>query len=195
MKRLLLTLLFPSILSFAQTKDYKNFDKAVKYNKQGNIEKSIKYANKALEKNPDWSQPNLLLASIYANKKQIKSAADYLLKVYNENDPADKKGVEQLAKLYYSNGFYDEALFYLQKIEGLDTTQYKSTNQITRYIANCNFAIEAIKNPIEFKFRNLGPHINSDNEEYLPAISVDGKTLVYSRRFMKDNILQEDFFI
>ena len=50
MKRLLLTLLFPSILSFAQTKDYKNFDKAVKYNKQGNIEKSIKYANKALEK-------------------------------------------------------------------------------------------------------------------------------------------------
>ncbi|MBU46781.1 MAG: hypothetical protein CMD28_05050 [Flavobacteriales bacterium] len=195
MKRLLLTLLFPSILSFAQTKDYKNFDKAVKYNKQGNIEKSIKYANKALEKNPDWSQPNLLLASIYANKRQIKSAADYLLKVYNENDPDDKKGIEQLAKLYYSNGFYDEALFYLQKIEGLDTTQYKSTNQITRYIANCNFAIEAIKNPIEFKVRNLGSHINSDNEEYLPAISVDGKTLVYSRRFMKDNILQEDFFI
>ena len=63
------------------------------------------------------------------------------------------------------------------------------------YIENCKFAIEAIKNPVDFKPENLGLHINSENEEYLPAISVDGKKLVYSRRFMKNNVLQEDFFI
>ena len=39
------------------------------------LRKAIKYANKALEKNAEWSQPNLLLASIYANNNQIELAA------------------------------------------------------------------------------------------------------------------------
>ena len=28
----------------------------------------------------------------------------------------------------------------------------------------------------------------------MPAISIDGMSLVYSRRFVKDDVLQEDFF-
>ena len=193
--RKFLFILFP-ILSFSQTKDYKNFDKAVKYNTKGNIEKSIKYANKALDNTPGWSKPNLLLASIYANNEQIDLAADYLLKVYDVNNPNDIKGLEQVVKLYYSNGFYKEALFYAEKIIFFDTNQYGLVNiDIDRCIQNCKFAIEAIKYPVDFNPKNLGNNINSDNEEYLPAISVDGNTLVYSRRFMKNNILQEDFFI
>ena len=66
----LILYLLPSI-SFAQTKDYKTYDKAVKYNIEGNTEKAIKFANKALGKNVDWSQPNLLLASIYANENDL----------------------------------------------------------------------------------------------------------------------------
>ena len=44
---LVILFLFPAT-SFAQKKDYKTYDKAVKYNNEGNIEKAIKYANKAL---------------------------------------------------------------------------------------------------------------------------------------------------
>ena len=29
----------------------------------------------------------------------------------------------------------------------------------------------------------------------MPAISIDGMSLVYSRRFVKDDVLQEDFFV
>ena len=128
-------LLFP-ILSFSQSKDYKTFDKAVKYNKRGDVQKSIKYANKALENNPEWNQPNLLLASIYANSKQIRLAADHLLRVYDENDPNDVKGVEKIAKLYYSNGFYNEALFYAQSIISLNIDTYRLNNEIDRYVEN-----------------------------------------------------------
>ena len=79
MRIIVFTLLLLPILSFSQKKDYKSFDKAVKYNNRGEIQKSIKYANKALEKHPDWSQPILLLASIYANDNKIELAADHLL--------------------------------------------------------------------------------------------------------------------
>ena len=52
MMRIVFTLLLLPILSFSQKKDYKSFDKAIKYNNRGDT-KSIKYANKALEKHPD----------------------------------------------------------------------------------------------------------------------------------------------
>ncbi|MAW21017.1 MAG: hypothetical protein CMD16_01305 [Flavobacteriales bacterium] len=195
MYRLLLILLLIPAFSFAQKKDYKTFDKAVKYNNNGNTQKAIKLANKALESSPNWSKPNLLMASIYANDNQIELAADYLLRVYDENEPQDAKGIEQIVKLYYSNGFYHEALFYAEKIIAQDTNKYRFNNKIDRYIKNCRFAIEALNNPVEFNPVNLGNKINSELEEYLPAISIDGKTLVYSRRLNITNILQEDFYI
>ena len=195
MRIIVFTLLLLPILSFSQKKDYKSFDKAVKYNNRGEIQKSIKYANKALEKHPDWNQPILLLASIYANDNKIELAADHLLRVYDENDPNDVKGILQVVKLYYSNGFYDKALFYAQRIISLNQNKYRLTDELDKYINNCKFAIEAIKNPVEFNPINLGSNINSLNEEYLPAISIDGMSLVYSRRFVKDDVLQEDFFI
>ena len=100
----------------------------------------------------------------------------------------------QVVKLYYTNGFYKESLLYAEKIIAFDTSIYKFDNtEILRYIQNCKFAIDAIQNPVDFNPKNLGLNINSDYEEYLPAISVDGNTLVYSRRYIRNNIFQEDF--
>ena len=195
MVRLFFILLFIPNLFFAQNKDYKSFDKAVKFNIAGDFKKAIKYANKALENTPNWSQPNLLLASIYAKNKDIEIAASYLLRVYDPNNAKDIKGIEQLVKLYYSNGFYNEALFYANKIFAQDSKRFRISSDIDRYIQNSNFAIEAMKKPVVFSPKNLGLNINSKNEEYLPAISADGNSLVYSRRFLKNNVLQEDFFI
>ena len=191
----LILCLLPSI-SFAQTKDYKNYDKAVKYNNEGNTEKAIKFANKALEKNVDWSQPNLLLASIYANNNQIELAADYLLKVYDETNLEDVKGIEQVAKLYYSNGFYNEALFYCEKIIDQDTNKYRFTTNIDRCIKNCKFAIKAIKKPIEFNAKNIGKPVNSAMTEHINTITVDGKKLLFTRRIESNQKRdQEDIFV
>ena len=71
MKRTVLIFLILPIIILSQNKDYKNFDKAVKYNVEGKINKSIKYANKALKNNPRWSQPNLLLSTIYAKNQKF----------------------------------------------------------------------------------------------------------------------------
>jgi outer membrane protein OmpA-like peptidoglycan-associated protein/tetratricopeptide (TPR) repeat protein len=196
MRKLLLILLLIPIVSFAQKKDYKNFDKAVKYNNDGNTEKAIKFANKAMENSPYWSKPNLLLASIYANDKQIELAANFLLKVYDETDPKDVKGIEQLTKLYYSNGFYDEALFYAEKIIAQDTNRYRFNTKINRYIDNCRFAIQALKNPSDINFQNIGKLVNSEMSEHVNAITVDSEKLLFTRRLEANKLRdQEDLFV
>mgnify|MGYP001182582719 CR=1 FL=1 len=195
MRRLIIILFLIPIISFAQKKDYKNFDKAVRYNTEGNIEKSIKYANKALENTSDWNLPNLLLASIYANNNQIDLAVDYILKVYDENDPNDRKGIEQVVKLYYSNGFYNEALFYADRIIAYDLDKNRANSDMDRYVENCKFAIEAIKTPVDFNPINLDNNVNSSFAEFVNTVSVDGKKLFFTRRIEYDDRKpQEDLF-
>ncbi|HIG32430.1 MAG TPA: hypothetical protein EYQ09_03175 [Flavobacteriales bacterium] len=189
----LILCLLPSI-SFAQTKDYRTYDKAVKYNNEGNIEKATKYANKALEKNAEWSKPNLLLASIYADLGDIEESARYMLYVYDEKTPSDVMGIEQIAKLYYSNGYYENALYYFKAAQQLNADVLARKTAL--FIKNCIFSMDAIRQPVAFNPENLGENINTEMEEYLPALSIEGNTLVFTKRIAeKGYIPQEDFYI
>ena len=190
-----LILFFAPFLALSQDRDYKNFDKAVKFNQEGNFKKSLKFAHKAFENSKSWEKPSLLLASIYANNNQIELAASYLLKIYMSDTILNLKGIKQIAKLYYVNGYYKEALSFCNILVEQDSIKYLLSSEIIKLINNSTFAIDAIENPSDFSPSNLGSNINSENEEYLPAISYDGKNLVFSRRFVKEGLLQEDFFI
>ena len=188
-------LFFVPVISFAQKKDYKNFDKAVRYNVDGNIKKAIKYANKALEGYPEWRKPNLLLAYIYANNNQIELAANYLLKVYDEDNVNDLRGIEHLTKLYYSNGFYNEALYYSEKLLEHAAAGVKVNSNIDRYLANSKFAIRAIENPVDFIPSNLKTKVNSSFAEFVNTLSIDGEKLFLTRRIeYADRDPQEDLF-
>lgn len=198
----LILFIFPAI-SFAQKKDYKNYDKAVVYFHEGKVEKSKKLTEKILSKNSEWIKPNLLMASIYADLGDIEESARYMLYVYDENTPADVLGIEQIAELYYSNGYYENALYYFNAAQSLNADVLGK--KTTLFMQNCIYAIEKINFPVDFNPENLGENINTAAEEYLPAISVNGKVLMITRRVESKNsiieldngkvITQEDFYI
>lgn len=63
-----------------------------------------------------------------------------------------------------------------------------------------NFAIQALKNPTSFNPINIGPGINTADHEYFPTITVDGKTILFTRRIKDERVQgpikeQEDFFV
>jgi len=195
MRNYILIFLFLPFISYSQFKDYKNFDKAIKYNKDGNFNKSIKFASKALENSPQWESPKLLIASIYANSKQINKAVSYLLSAYYNDENINLDGIKKITKLYYENGFYEESLKYAKLLILKDSVRFYDSREIRMIIKSSKFSIDAINNPVDFSPKNLGLNINSAREEYLPAISYNGKNLVYSRRLDKNNVFQEDFYV
>jgi outer membrane protein OmpA-like peptidoglycan-associated protein len=68
--------------------------------------------------------------------------------------------------------------------------------EIKQSILSCRFAIDAMKNPVDFSPERLSANINTENDEYWPSISLDGKKLVFTRRLQQPNgMVQEDFFI
>ncbi len=68
-------------------------------------------------------------------------------------------------------------------------------------IKNCEFALEAMKNPVLFNPVSVGPGINTIDDEYWPSITADGQTLMFTRQInLKNNpgfhdVVQEDFYV
>ena len=68
-------------------------------------------------------------------------------------------------------------------------------------LKNCEFALLAMKKPIPFNPVSIGSGVNTKDDEYWPAITADGQTLMFTRQINKSNntgfrgIVQEDFYI
>jgi outer membrane protein OmpA-like peptidoglycan-associated protein len=63
---------------------------------------------------------------------------------------------------------------------------------------NCEFALDALKHPKNFNPINIGPGINTADPEYFPTITVDGKTILFTRRILDSRTPlgeQEDFYV
>ena len=101
-----------------------------------------------------------MLASIFASEKNIEKAAEFLLNVYSENNPKDVKGIEVVADLYYTNGYYSDALYFIESTLSHKEEKNKIVSMATSLkIKSCRFAIEAIKNPNDIEFNNIGKTI------------------------------------
>ena len=73
--------------------------------------------------------------------------------------------------------------------------------QTHKGLETCEFAINAMKNPVDFKPINIGPNINSEYDEYLPAVVADESEIIFTVRRPRDNQticdfcqMEEDFY-
>ena len=68
-------------------------------------------------------------------------------------------------------------------------------------IRTADFREHAVENPVPYHPINLGPNINSPDDEYMPALTADYRTLVFTRRSPRNAYTQrglpqeEDFYI
>lgn len=66
--------------------------------------------------------------------------------------------------------------------------------QADQFIANSKFAANAIQHPVPFDPKSLGDAINTEAPEYLPSLTGDEKTIVFTRRVGTGRNSNEDFF-
>ena len=193
--RILLLIIFicSNYFSTCQNRDYKRYDKAVKLFKNNEFDKSKTILLKIIDKNKEWDKPFMLLSNIYLKEKDFYSSAKSLLNIYDIENTDDYKGIEKIGMDFYQNGFYSEALFYFNIVCKLDSNYCE--NKVHSYIKNCDFAINALSNPVTFEPVNFGESINTYMSEIGPAISAQNNKIVFTRRVEeKGKNPQEDFF-
>lgn len=152
----------------------------------------------ALQKDPNFVEAELLLAYVYTETNQFEKAIEHYSKSIDINPNFFPESYPSLGGLQLKLGRYEEALANFKKYLTLTNSKQMMKPLAEDGIRDCEFAIEALKNPVPFNPINLGKGVNSELPEYFPALSVDGKTLLYTRRLNDKSTstgFNEDFYV
>jgi outer membrane protein OmpA-like peptidoglycan-associated protein len=106
-------------------------------------------------------------------------------------DPAYEPGVfYSLGIVEFDQEKFDEAAAHFEQFLKTEKISEKRKASALKYLANASFAAQALKNPVSYEPKNLGPQINTSEDEYLPTLTADGETLIYTAVRSR----QEDFY-
>lgn len=197
MKRLsLLILLCYANISFAQDTGSKNktaqkaYIEAGRYISYKSYDKAIELLKQAVSADKEFTAAYQQLGDIYRRTKNYQESKEYYQKVLSLNPEFHSLTYFGLAESELNTGDYENALKHLKKYSSYPNLTEANKKLAAKFIADVEFSILAVKNPVAFKPVNLGESINSRAMEYLPAITADEETLIYTRMANKN----EDFF-
>jgi outer membrane protein OmpA-like peptidoglycan-associated protein/tetratricopeptide (TPR) repeat protein len=167
-----------------------------------NYKLGLSYFNKALKKDPLFWEAHVFSGEYCEIMQDYPAAIAHYEAAIQINSQHSQTGSTYFytANLHQALGNYEKGLRFAEQF-----IQHKNTNPELLKKAytireNCLFASDAMQHPTVFKPINVGPGINTTDPEYYPTITVDGKTILFTRRIKDDKAqnqqkLQEDFFI
>ncbi len=176
------------------------FEEALnKYSAQSYSE-AITLCDKCIKLDSNFTEPYLLKAEIAAAKKEFNEEIDYL-KSAIQLQPNDATILIGLGDAYFELDNYNEAVNYYKNALSQSRITEKLQKRAQNNIEISNFRISALNNPVEINPKNLGEKVNTIYNDYFPALSADGNTLVYTIELPQTSnnpllpVSQEDIFI
>lgn len=168
-----------------------------------NYAAGIEYLDKAIEKEPNFWEANLLAGEFSEYLYDYESAIKYYNRALsiNPNHAATGSTYFFLANCQYTVGDYADAIRNIDIYVRNKNANPEMVKQAYQIRASSEFADFAMKNPTAITPINIGPGINTKDPEYFPTITVDGKTILFTRRIYDANApadhehRQEDFYV
>jgi outer membrane protein OmpA-like peptidoglycan-associated protein/tetratricopeptide (TPR) repeat protein len=156
----------------------------------------------ALEEDHNFYEAYVMLGELYTKQTRYVQAAENYKAAVNLDSLSYKPIFFALGDAEMKAGDYTNALVHYRTYLNFKGGSEKNKGIASRNIINCEFAIEALKNPVAFNPENIGSAINTSEDEYWPSITADGQTLMFTRQLhyrspgpFARNTSQEDFYI
>ncbi len=166
-----------------------------------NYREGLLLLEQALKKDPKFWEAHILSAQFNENLNNYKQAIFHYESALQINPEHSRYGSTHyyLSALYLAEAEYEKALKYVDVFMKNPNASEEFLRNAKEIKQNASFAINALKNPKEFKPINAGEGINTADPEYFPTITVDGKTLLFTRSIADNRVKgyqeQEDFFV
>ena len=169
----------------------KAWEKGMEYNTQGQDMKAIKEFEKALSIDPTFIDAQLQWAALYYGLKRYDLGEQGFEKVLAIDPTYNKKVFYTLGLAELRQNKYLEAAEHFKAYIDSGSKNEVLLGKASKLYKDCNFIGSALANPVPYNPISLGDNINTSNSEYLPSLTADGKTLVYTVRERND----ENFYI
>jgi len=155
----------------------------------------------AIDHDPDFIEAHIVLGEMMQSIRRYEEAIEAFQNAVQINPDFFPNAFYYLGESYLAMGEYSRAYESLQQLSNRQVSDQIKQRAAT-LIEKCEFAIEAQKNPVPFEPINLGPNINTENEEYAPTLTADEQTLIFTRKKPRDDpsffhlgYEYEDFYI
>lgn len=202
--RLLLFIFFTSFTSSAFCQWYdpdKVNKKASKLNEQayeaalnGEYQKSISLLGEALKADPKFVDVYLSRAGIYGTMKDYRRSVEDYKSAFTLDSIYSSTFLLPYSISLAGTGDFNSALLKVNDFLKTPKLNEQSIKAGKYRKETYEFALEYEKNTrpgnVTFSPLNLGPNINTKALEYFPSLTIDGKTLIFTRREKGD----EDFY-
>ncbi len=190
---------------FSQNKNDKKIDKlstkTMKYIKNQEYDKAEKSIRQIFLIDSGYAKAYIYLGDLYSLKLQAKKSAD----AYNKAISLYKKPKSMLYFLAAEEEMKCSRYEAAKRNYELYLSGFSSTapllKEVNRQLINCEFSIEASKNPMKFYPINMGENINSEWDEYLPTLTADETEFIFTVRRPRDEnticalcATEEDFY-
>lgn len=182
-------------------KSLKLFDQARLALNSNLYNKSLGLLNEAISLSPDFYDAYLLKSDIYQELDSVVPLIHTLEKAIKIDSERNSKSYYILGNAYYRSGLYAQAGSTFQEYLKRADEKAPFIAKAKQNIVKCSGAADLLKHPVPFKSVNLGENINSIDDEYWPSITVDGKTIIFTRLVgsntpveKRKKLVQEDFY-
>lgn len=132
----------------------------------------------------------LLLGGIYHDTGMFRESEAAYEKVLSMDPAYNLSAIYQLAVTEMRLEKFDESVAHFRQFLAMPGGRAVLREKAAAYLLNCEFAAEAVKNPLPFAPYSLSDSINTSAPEYLPVLTVDGNYLIYTARYSDS----EDFY-
>ncbi|MBN1250730.1 MAG: PD40 domain-containing protein [Bacteroidales bacterium] len=185
----------------AQNKYYTKSKKAAKHFEKALQNYNLQYfqiaeneLDEALKIDADFLDVYILKAQIEIEKGNKEKAIENFEKALKIDETYQSLIFLKKAEIELETGKYIQAKSDFVKYKSIKKLSENQENYLKKKIMQCEFAISAINNPVNFKPINIGSEINSELSEYWPSLTADNQIITFTVSNRKTNS-QEDLFV
>jgi hypothetical protein len=102
-----------------------------------------------------------------------------------KESPEDKIVLYFLGRAFHHNYQFNEAIKYFDEYLASGPIDEQYIDEANQYKTNSQFGINLTKTMVEADIKNLGPPLNTFDNEYVPAISADDSMIIYTYKGSK----------
>ena len=204
----ILFLIFPLIvgaqapeLHTKSDKAKKHYLRAMEYYDAGKNELASMEFKKAIEADENFIEAYIVLAGVYQDAKKYENAIQAYKSALKIDPDFFPNNYYNLAESEMALQLYSDAKEHLNKLNSISKISPDIKKKAAKLLANASFAEKAVKSPVPFEPKNLGPNVNTRFEEYLPTLTADEQTLIVTVKMPDDTIrndwanASEDFYM
>ncbi|MFP4663513.1 MAG: OmpA family protein [Bacteroidales bacterium] len=154
------------------------FEDAREFVSSRRVEMAINAAKEATIEDEEFLEAWVLLSELYYFDGQMESFENALRKVVAIEPEFDPGYFLRLAELSYQNGKYQQGLDDLDEFEEYSNRSLEKNTMYRHVKDKLEFAVEAMKNPVDYDPVNLGSNVNTKYDDYWPSLTADEQRLV-----------------